>query len=157
YGRWSILFEEVTRTDNGNYTCLVCNELGCISNTFVLTVVDRYPSRPYIKDGYPGNITAMVNDTIQFSCPTTTDLEPYLYWVKVYDNFTITDKGLLQPTIPGFEIKSDNPADDLGTLTVANVTLSDRGWYGCVAMNSLGTATAMGYLTVLEKVCKCAD
>ncbi|XP_048000046.1 fibroblast growth factor receptor-like 1 [Leguminivora glycinivorella] len=40
YGKWSVYFEELGKPDDGNYTCLVCNGLGCISNTFVLTVVE---------------------------------------------------------------------------------------------------------------------
>lgn len=30
--------DELTKADNGNYTCVVCNELGCIEHTVVLHV-----------------------------------------------------------------------------------------------------------------------
>lgn len=52
--------------------------------------LERYPSKPYIKEGYPGNITVLVNDTVQLSCPPVSDLEPYLYWVRP-SNYSIKD------------------------------------------------------------------
>jgi hypothetical protein len=33
-------------------------------------------------DGYPQNVTALVNTTVTFTCPTYSDLEPYIQWVK---------------------------------------------------------------------------
>lgn len=50
-----------------------------------LSLIERYPSKPYIKEGYPGNITVLVNDTVTLSCPPVSDLEPYLYWVRPYN------------------------------------------------------------------------
>jgi hypothetical protein len=38
YGKWSIALDELTKTDNGNYTCIVCNELGCINHTVALHI-----------------------------------------------------------------------------------------------------------------------
>ncbi|CAB3233746.1 unnamed protein product [Arctia plantaginis] len=90
YGKWSMALEELTKADNGNYTCVVCNELGCIEHTMVLLVQERYPSKPYIKEGYPGNITVLVNETVVLSCPPVSDLEPYMYWVKPF-NYSLRD------------------------------------------------------------------
>lgn len=30
--------DELTKADNGNYTCVVCNVLGCIEHTSVLHI-----------------------------------------------------------------------------------------------------------------------
>lgn len=38
YGKWSMALDELTKADNGNYTCKVCNELACINHTVVLHV-----------------------------------------------------------------------------------------------------------------------
>ncbi|XP_063535886.1 fibroblast growth factor receptor homolog 1-like isoform X1 [Cydia strobilella] len=155
FGKWWMSLEELSKTDNGNYTCLICNELGCISHTVNLQVQERYPSKPYIKEGHPGNITAVVNDTVTLACPPISDLEPFLYWLKAYDNFTVVDGevGPNEQTIPnGYEIQSDDPEDKAEMLTIANVTQEDQGWYICVAKNTLGQATAKGYLTVLESM-----
>lgn len=51
---------------------------------------ERYPSKPYIKEGHPGNRTVVVNTTVQLSCPPVSDLEPYLYWIRPY-NFSLKD------------------------------------------------------------------
>lgn len=56
----------------------------------ILHFIERYPSKPYIKEGYPGNITVLVNDTVQLSCPPVSDLEPYLYWIRPI-NYTAKD------------------------------------------------------------------
>ncbi|XP_049886015.1 fibroblast growth factor receptor homolog 1-like isoform X2 [Pectinophora gossypiella] len=154
YGKWAISLEELTKADNGNYTCLVCNELGCINHTVHLLIQERYPSKPYIKEGYPGNITAVVNSTVQMSCPPLSDLEPYLYWIRPL-NYTLKDAevGPSDAPIPsGIIIESQNASDKPEQLTLYNVTKEDEGWYVCVALNTLGNTTAKGYLTVLESL-----
>ncbi|CAH2054795.1 unnamed protein product, partial [Iphiclides podalirius] len=90
YGKWSMTLDELTKADNGNYTCLVCNELGCINHTVLLHIQERYPSKPYIKEGYPGNVTVLVNDTVKLSCPPVSDLEPYSYWIRP-SNYSLKD------------------------------------------------------------------
>ncbi|CAH2095160.1 unnamed protein product [Euphydryas editha] len=90
YGKWYIALDELTTADDGNYTCKVCNELGCIQHTYTLNVQERYPSKPYIKEGHPGNITAIVNDTVHLTCPPVSDLEPHLYWIRPM-NYSVND------------------------------------------------------------------
>ena len=46
--------------------------------------LERFPSKPYIKDGYPQNLTVLVNTSVKFECPQMiADLEPYLQWIKL--------------------------------------------------------------------------
>ncbi|XP_075984549.1 heartless isoform X2 [Anticarsia gemmatalis] len=152
YGKWSMALDELTKADNGNYTCVVCNQLGCINHTVVLHIQERYPSKPYIKEGYPGNITVLVNETATLSCPPVSDLEPYLYWVRPY-NYSMKDVEVGPSDMPipiGVTIESENQTDKPEQLTIYNVTKEDEGWYVCVALNSLGNTTAKGFLTVLE-------
>lgn len=62
-----------------------------ISDSKVITIaIERYPSKPYIKEGHPGNITVLVNDTVQLTCPPVSDLEPHLYWVRPM-NYSVKD------------------------------------------------------------------
>jgi hypothetical protein len=103
YQHWALILEDVVTDDTGNYTCIVCNELGCINYTYNVEVVERFPSKPYIKDGYPQNITVLVNTTATFECPQViADLEPFLQWVRifnvteVYENSTDINGTLLQ-------------------------------------------------------------
>ncbi|XP_013166263.1 PREDICTED: fibroblast growth factor receptor homolog 1-like isoform X2 [Papilio xuthus] len=152
YGKWSMTLDELTKADNGNYTCLVCNELGCINHTVILHIQERYPSKPYIKEGYPGNVTVLVNDTVKLSCPPVSDLEPYSYWIRP-SNYSLKDAevGPSDAPIPaGDVIESEDPSDKPEQLTIFNVTKEDEGWYVCVALNTLGNTTAKGYLSVVE-------
>jgi hypothetical protein len=48
---------------------------------------ERPPHKPYVVDGYPQNVTALVNATVKFSCPTYPELEPYIQWVKTSQRF----------------------------------------------------------------------
>lgn len=72
-------------------------EINCFYNE-----TERFPSRPYIKDGYPQNITVLVNKTAVFNCPIIiADLEPYVTWIRPI-NFT----GQHNDTAPeGIELK----------------------------------------------------
>ncbi|XP_013147633.1 PREDICTED: fibroblast growth factor receptor homolog 1-like isoform X2 [Papilio polytes] len=152
YGKWSMTLDELTKADNGNYTCLVCNELGCINHTVILHIQERYPSKPYIKEGYPGNVTVLVNDTVKLSCPPVSDLEPYSYWIRP-SNYSLKDAevGPSDAPIPaGDVIESEDPLDLPEQLTIFNVTKEDEGWYVCVALNTLGNTTAKGYLSVVD-------
>lgn len=45
--------------------------------------VERFPHKPYIKEEFPKNVTAVVNSTVTFKCPIVSDLEPYMQWLKV--------------------------------------------------------------------------
>lgn len=52
-------------------------------NTVYSFLPERYPHKPYVKEDYPRNVTARVNTTVMFNCPTYSDLEPHIQWVKM--------------------------------------------------------------------------
>lgn len=52
YGKWSMSLDELTKADNGNYTCKVCNELGCIQHTYTLQIQGKIHSRIRIRYTY---------------------------------------------------------------------------------------------------------
>lgn len=56
--------------------------------------VDRFPARPYIKEGFLLNTTVLVNSTATLECRTISDLEPHIEWIK----FHIVDNA--NPNIP---------------------------------------------------------
>lgn len=39
---WTLSMEDVVTSDSGRYTCMVCNELGCIHFTYIVEVVGKY-------------------------------------------------------------------------------------------------------------------
>nr|CAD7259589.1 unnamed protein product [Timema shepardi] len=83
YGRWSLMLEDLITQDSGNYTCIVCNVYDCINFTFKVDIIERFPSKPYIRDGYPHNVTALVNSSVKLECPPISDLEPYIQWLRL--------------------------------------------------------------------------
>lgn len=48
----------------------------------IIKFLERFPSKPYVKEGYPGNITALVNDKVTLTCPPVSDLEPDVIWLR---------------------------------------------------------------------------
>ncbi|XP_066158204.1 fibroblast growth factor receptor homolog 1-like isoform X1 [Euwallacea fornicatus] len=141
---WSFTLEDLVTDDKGNYTCIVCNEAGCIDFTYRLDVVERYPHKPYIKDGYPENLTVLVNSTAQFECPLIMiDLEPYITWIFINATYDQDSNNLVGVN------KNANVLNPQ-ILEISNVTYDDEGWYACIAANSLGRTTAKAYLKVVD-------
>lgn len=70
----------LTNHDLGEYFDVVC--------------IDRFPARPYIKEGFLHNVTVLVNSTATLECRTISDLEPHIEWIK----FHIVDN--TNPNIP---------------------------------------------------------
>lgn len=41
-GHWGLVMEDAVTGDSGNYTCVVCNHLGCISFSYKVTVLGKW-------------------------------------------------------------------------------------------------------------------
>lgn len=149
-GRWSLILEDLVVSDSGNYTCIVCNLCGCINFTYKVDIIERYPHKPYVKEDYPRNVTARVNTTVMFNCPTYSDLEPHIQWVKMPHMFEegtdpMEDNSTL---LVQSSISTDSPEE----LVLSNVSYEDEGWYTCIAGNSLGMTYASAYLHVVDSL-----
>jgi hypothetical protein len=42
YGQWSLKMEDITVHDSGNYTCFICNLVGCINFTFEVDIIGMF-------------------------------------------------------------------------------------------------------------------
>ncbi|XP_046685645.1 fibroblast growth factor receptor homolog 1-like isoform X2 [Homalodisca vitripennis] len=146
YGPRSMVLEDLVVSDSGNYTCVVCNILGCINFTFSAEIHERFPHKPYIKDGFPRNVTALVNSSVRFECSTISDLEPYVQWMRV--SFKPGDDDKMPNGTEIFEQQSE----DAEVLNLYNVTHEDEGWYTCIASNNLGNTVASAYLSVVDEL-----
>lgn len=57
---------------------------------FDAMIKDRFPARPYIAEGFPTNITAVVSETVMFNCPIIADIAAHIQWAR-YHAFNDTD------------------------------------------------------------------
>ncbi|XP_063622965.1 fibroblast growth factor receptor homolog 1-like [Cydia splendana] len=146
YDVWSILLHDLVAEDSGNYTCRICNPLGCTEHVHRL-IITGYPKLfPSIRKGYPGNTTVVIRDSVVWACPTVNLTEYSVKWAKLISGSGRNATQELLTQEDKYTI-SDN------TLTIRNATETDEGWYLCITNNSIGTDQATGYLkvTVLGK------
>ncbi|XP_050053861.1 fibroblast growth factor receptor 4-like isoform X1 [Aphis gossypii] len=150
YTQWAIILEDLVTTDSGNYTCKVINENGCIDFTYKVEIIERFPHKPYIKEGQPHNVTTLVHTNVSFECTPLADLEPYMQWL--YHNASVVNvngSNLENGTV----IQNGAPSEgNPEILQLSNVTHLSEGWYTCVAGNSLGMSYASAYLKVVDEL-----
>ncbi|XKL68838.1 hypothetical protein PGB90_006607 [Kerria lacca] len=147
YKKWTMEMEECTTQDIGNYTCVVCNVHGCLNHTFRVDIIERFPSKPYIKEGFQKNLTVVTNGRAKFSCPIISDQEVYVKWIKnpyvQTDDSTCIENGII--------LQNGTENIDEEVFVIENVTHADEGWYTCVVSNSFGTVCASAYLKVVDE------
>ncbi|KAK9751785.1 Immunoglobulin I-set domain [Popillia japonica] len=136
YTNWNLQLQDLVISDAANYTCKVCNYLGCISFTYNLNVIERYHSRPIIVEKAQ-NITVALGSSTNFTCKFLSDLNPNIFWVQ--------GKGL-----DGKIVKQGE--SDMEMLVFKNVSYDQEGWYTCVAANTLGHTAASAFLKVVESL-----
>ncbi|XP_061941417.1 fibroblast growth factor receptor homolog 1 isoform X2 [Apis cerana] len=144
--KWTFRLEDLVPEDSGNYTCVVCNYLGCINRTSKVEIVERFPHKPYINVDFPKNVTAVVNSTVTFKCPIVSDLEPYIQWLKVVEY-----PGDQENSPTGILLQAEG-AENPEVLKLYNVTEKDEGWYTCIAQNALGETFSSAYLRIVESL-----
>uniref|UniRef100_UPI0037E8CD6E fibroblast growth factor receptor 1-A-like n=1 Tax=Semicossyphus pulcher TaxID=241346 RepID=UPI0037E8CD6E len=148
---WTLIMESVVPSDKGNYTCVVENEYGSLKHTYLLDVVERSPHRPILQAGLPANQTAVVGSDVVFVCRVFSDPQPHIQWLK-----HITVNGSREgpdghPYVLVLKVCIiDHKEEDMETLTLRNVSLSDAGEYTCLAGNSDGISHQSAWLTVVN-------
>ncbi|XP_061729617.1 fibroblast growth factor receptor homolog 1-like isoform X2 [Cydia pomonella] len=119
YDVWSILLNDLVTEDSGNYTCRICNPLGCTEQVHRL-IITGYPKLfPSIRKGYPGNTTVVISDSVVLSCPTVNLTNYSVKWAKLISGFGRNATQELLPHENKYTI-SDN------TLTIRNATSTDE-------------------------------
>lgn len=68
----------------------------CPFNDDYTIFIDYHKTRPYIRNGFPKNVTAMENTTVTFQCPTI-DPNASILWAK-YQAFNDSDGSFMANT-----------------------------------------------------------
>ncbi|KAM4589569.1 roundabout homolog 2 isoform 5-T5 [Fundulus diaphanus] len=132
-----LTISSVQRTDAGYYICQALTVAGSILAKAQLEVTDVLTDRPppIIRQG-PSNQTLGVDSVALLKCQASGDPIPSISWLK--DGVSLLGKD------------SRMSLQELGSLQIKNVKLSDSGIYTCVATSSSGETSWSAFLEVKE-------
>lgn len=136
YSNWQIILEDLVVRDNANYTCKLCNVVGCVQHSTKLIIIETYHHSPLLHER-PKNKTVVVGDSVNLTCNFISDLNPSIYWIKG----RVSTLKLNKTVIGSSEV-----------LHLSNITYDQAGFYTCVASNSIGETTAEAYLRVVDSL-----
>ncbi|XP_065845343.1 contactin-5-like isoform X2 [Oscarella lobularis] len=120
--RAHFILDTVLRNESGDYTCVAANAAQRIETKIQMTVL--YPSKI---TSFPMNVTVVSGNEARFYCEADGQPRPNIFWFSSsFGNFI-----------------SIGPE-----LVLFNVTLDMMDGYECRAVNHVGNASAIGYLTV---------
>ncbi|XP_062872443.1 roundabout homolog 2 isoform X3 [Trichomycterus rosablanca] len=127
----------VQRADAGYYICQALTVAGSILAKAQLEVSDVLTDRPppIIRQG-PANHTLAVDGTALLKCQASGEPVPTISWLK--DGVSLLGKD------PRMSLQ------ELGSLHIKNIQLSDSGIYTCVAASSTGETSWSAFLEVKE-------
>ncbi|KAK3531873.1 hypothetical protein QTP70_033954, partial [Hemibagrus guttatus] len=127
----------VQRADGGYYICQALTVAGSILAKAQLEVTDVLTDRPppIIRQG-PANQTLGVDSVALLKCQASGEPVPTISWLK--DGVSLLGKD------PRMSLQ------ELGSLQIKNIRLSDSGIYTCVAASSSGETSWSAFLEVKE-------
>ncbi|XP_066942937.1 hemicentin-1-like isoform X1 [Macrobrachium rosenbergii] len=129
-----LLLNDVTKDDDGRYTCLATNEAGTTEQDFMLRVM--VPPRLLDLDTPVMEKTVVLNRAVTITCFITADPPPVITWLKDGRNLTTIESGVT--------------VDNKGRrVNVARARSINAGNYTCLAANAAGTTALTTLLTVL--------
>uniref|UniRef100_A0A671YCF3 Roundabout, axon guidance receptor, homolog 2 (Drosophila) n=1 Tax=Sparus aurata TaxID=8175 RepID=A0A671YCF3_SPAAU len=129
-----LTISSVQRADAGYYICQALTVAGSILAKAQLEVTDDRPP-PIIRQG-PSNQTLGVDTVALLKCQASGDPIPSVSWLK--DGVSLLGKD------PRMSLQ------ELGSLQIKNIKLSDSGIYTCVATSSSGETSWSAFLEVKE-------
>ncbi|XP_034024258.1 roundabout homolog 2 isoform X2 [Thalassophryne amazonica] len=132
-----LTISSVQRADAGYYICQALTVAGSILAKAQLEVTDVLTDRPppIIRQG-PSNQTLGVDSAALLKCQASGDPIPSISWLK--DGVSLLGKD------------SRMSLQELGSLQIKNIKLSDSGIYTCVATSSSGETSWSAFLEVKE-------
>lgn len=144
--KWTLRLEDLVPDDSGNYTCIVCNYLGCINHTFKVDIIETVRHRPILTLP-PRNTTVLLGSNASMTCEVLSAAHRHLEWYHGYHtSFDTVNKTIQTVRVEAKAGMAENPE----VLKLYNVTEKDEGWYTCIAQNTLGETFSSAYLRVVE-------
>eukprot|EP00794_Sanderia_malayensis_P005386 gene5386-6059_t len=161
---------DLVLSDTGNYTCIVWNSFGTISHTFQLGVTETTKSRPVLQPGRPRNRTLQAGDNTTLNCYDVLGGEGladfrWYHWegappkrkyvgsVKDGTSLSHSHNGTMIETkyyhTASLKIGNDNHHGV--ALPIFNVSMSDAGWYSCIACNYIGCSMESAFVDVITQ------
>ncbi|XP_037124497.1 roundabout homolog 2 isoform X8 [Syngnathus acus] len=133
----ALTIASVQRADAGYYICQALTVAGSILAKAQLEVTDVLSDRPppVIRQG-PSNQTLGMDSVALLKCQASGDPIPSVSWLK--DGISLLGKD------PRMSLQ------ELGSLQITNLKLSDSGIYTCVATSSSGETSWSAFLEVKE-------
>uniref|UniRef100_A0A3B3UY31 Roundabout, axon guidance receptor, homolog 2 (Drosophila) n=1 Tax=Poecilia latipinna TaxID=48699 RepID=A0A3B3UY31_9TELE len=134
-----LTISSVQRADAGYYICQALTVAGSILAKAQLEVTDVLTDRPppIIRQG-PSNQTLGMDSVALLKCQASGDPIPSVSWLK--DGVSLLGKD------------SRMSLQELGSLQIKNIKLSDSGIYTCVATSSSGETSWSAFLEVKESL-----
>ncbi|XP_065204978.1 fibroblast growth factor receptor 3-like [Planococcus citri] len=135
------------KKDDGNYTCEVCNSMGCIKHTFEVHVIRHLK----IVDG-PKNATRKIGERYELRCQHNHPLDEYLridWFYATTDPFNSTGP----PNDDQSERRQNNHDRDVFTSTreIEIESENQTGWYTCGVITKPEQVYKSAFLTVKPK------
>ncbi|XP_026489399.2 hemolin-like [Vanessa tameamea] len=121
-----LLIKETWLSDEGEYTCIVDNDVSVQRNTIKLTVV----SAPQFVRGHQTKLIVKAGEDVTIPCQAAGVPAPELSWTYNAQSLLQSDRIILNKSSRGNTIVSD--------LTIKNVQKEDKGYYGCKGLNENG-------------------
>jgi len=153
-----LIIEDNRKEDDGNYTCIISNNLGTIHHSIMVKSVPRVVAmEPKILTNQPGNHTVVVGGNITLLCQLTVEDELSTHFVGWYKHYQV-DGEWIDPDTGTLAVHhlqdsySSPPPEDDQKLPLTNLTMSDTGWYSCRISNQYGRLFRSGYVQVVEEL-----
>ncbi|XP_002737203.1 fibroblast growth factor receptor-like 1 [Saccoglossus kowalevskii] len=156
--KWTLKLRDLDATDSGKYTCIVKNNVGNISATYTVDVIEQVgPSQPDLIGAHPLNTTVAYGETALFQCRVRSDVKPHIQWLKRVEahmknkelNTTIDFDGAKLIVLPAGEVWSRPDGAYLNKLVIQHATEEDAGMYICLGANTMGYKFRTAFLDVL--------
>ncbi|XP_063434967.1 fibroblast growth factor receptor 3-like [Mytilus trossulus] len=145
---YQLKIDRLLKSDEGNYTCVVENDLGKLNFTYKLEVLMSRITKPVIVG--PTNQTVQAGSDARFECKVLrNDLQHHTQWLQHYtvNGSYRDDEG--QPHVKIIQQSMVNVSQP-EILIIKNVTKDNAGWYTCLIANPLGRDYQTAWLTVIE-------